>query len=281
MCRHRPRHRGCGVEPRATVQGPTRLRDLEGRHRQPRCVRTLAGGGGTPHHFASSIFVFFLVRDRLFRSTDPGAWHTRHRHWDVEWVEGRSADDGMSPKALASLGSRSPRTVSHGRQPALRVLRCAPVLRMTAATDRARSPCGPAGKAGPLGGRDRSVRVPECGRWPQVGVGTECREEAGTLGAACVRKQRGQAAVARCCGMAVRLRLRQEVVWLERGTASRTASGFGVTASRFMTRSDPFGCAKQAISTVVSGKWVLPKTDYESVPRASSTPRRPDLAVDG
>ena len=105
--------------------------------------------GGTPHHFASSIFVFFLVRDRLFRSTDPGAWHTRHRHWDVEWVEGRSADDGMSPKALASLGSRSPRTVSHGRQPALRVLRCAPVLRMTAATDRARSPCGPAGKAGP------------------------------------------------------------------------------------------------------------------------------------
>ena len=114
-------------------------------------VRALlrGGGGGTPHHFASSIFVFFLVRDRLFRSTDPGAWHTRHRHWDVEWVEGRSADDGMSPKALASLGSRSPRTVSHGRQPALRVLRCAPVLRMTAATDRARSPCGPAGKAGP------------------------------------------------------------------------------------------------------------------------------------
>ena len=115
----------------------------------PRASNRRARAGGTPHHFASSIFVFFLVRDRLFRSTDPGAWHTRHRHWDVEWVEGRSADDGMSPKALASLGSRSPRTVSHGRQPALRVLRCAPVLRMTAATDRARSPCGPAGKAGP------------------------------------------------------------------------------------------------------------------------------------
>ena len=52
--------------------------------------------------------------------------------------------DGMSPKALASLGSRSPRMVSHGRQPASRVLRCAPVFRMTAAADRAGSPCGPA-----------------------------------------------------------------------------------------------------------------------------------------
>ena len=52
----------------------------------------------------------------------------------------------MSPKAIASLGSRSPRTVSHGRQPASRVLRYAPVLRMTAAADRAGSPCGPAGR---------------------------------------------------------------------------------------------------------------------------------------
>ena len=52
----------------------------------------------------------------------------------------------MSPKALASLGSRSPRTVSHGRQRASRVLRDAPVLRMTAAADRAGSPCGPAGR---------------------------------------------------------------------------------------------------------------------------------------
>ena len=49
-------------------------------------------------------------------------------------------------KALASLGSRSPRTVNHGRQPAARVLRCAPALRVTAAADRAGSPCGPAGR---------------------------------------------------------------------------------------------------------------------------------------
>ena len=49
-------------------------------------------------------------------------------------------------KALASLGSRSPRTVNHGRQPAERVLRCAPALRVTAAADRAGSPCGPAGR---------------------------------------------------------------------------------------------------------------------------------------
>ena len=134
-----------------------------------RVYRLRVEPGGTPHHFASSIFVFFLVRDRLFRSTDPGAWHTRHRHWDVEWVEGLSADDGMSPKALASLGSRSPRTVSHGRQPALRVLRCAPVLRMTAATDRARSPCGPAGKAGP---RSTACKCDACEplmcRWKQL-----------------------------------------------------------------------------------------------------------------
>ena len=50
-------------------------------------------------------------------------------------------------KALASLGSRSPRTVNHGRQPAARVLRCAPALRVTAAADRAGSPCGPAGRS--------------------------------------------------------------------------------------------------------------------------------------
>ena len=49
-------------------------------------------------------------------------------------------------KALASLGSRSPRTVNHGRQPAARVLRCAPALRVTAAADRAGSPCAPAGR---------------------------------------------------------------------------------------------------------------------------------------
>ena len=49
-------------------------------------------------------------------------------------------------KALASLGSRSPRTVNHGRQPAARVLRGAPALRVTAAADRAGSPCGPAGR---------------------------------------------------------------------------------------------------------------------------------------
>ena len=49
-------------------------------------------------------------------------------------------------KALALLGSRSPRTVNHGRQPAERVLRCAPALRVTAAADRAGSPCGPAGR---------------------------------------------------------------------------------------------------------------------------------------
>ena len=49
-------------------------------------------------------------------------------------------------KALASLGSRSPRTVNHGRQPAERVLRCAPALRVTAAADRAGSPCAPAGR---------------------------------------------------------------------------------------------------------------------------------------
>ena len=48
--------------------------------------------------------------------------------------------------ALAPLGTRSPRTVGPGRQPASRVLRCATVLRMTAATDRAGSPCGPAGR---------------------------------------------------------------------------------------------------------------------------------------
>ena len=49
-------------------------------------------------------------------------------------------------KALAALGARLPRTVGPGRQPAARVLRCATVLRMTAATDRAGGPCGPAGR---------------------------------------------------------------------------------------------------------------------------------------
>ena len=38
------------------------------------------------------------------------------------------------------------RTVGPGCQPASRVLCCAPVLRMTAAADRAGSPCGPAGR---------------------------------------------------------------------------------------------------------------------------------------
>ena len=52
-------------------------------------------------------------------------------------------------KALASLGSRSPRTVNHGRQPAARVLRCAPALRVTAAADRAGKPLRASRKAGP------------------------------------------------------------------------------------------------------------------------------------
>ena len=61
------------------------------------------------------------------------------------WVGwGRSA--GRRDKALAALGARLPRTVGPGRQPAARVLRCAAVLRMTAATDRAGGPCGPAGR---------------------------------------------------------------------------------------------------------------------------------------
>ena len=61
------------------------------------------------------------------------------------WVGwGRSA--GRRDKALAALGTRLPRTVGPGRQPAARVLRCAAVLRMTAATDRAGGPCGPAGR---------------------------------------------------------------------------------------------------------------------------------------
>ena len=62
---------------------------------------------------------------------------------DGRW---RPFRDGMWLMALASLGTRSPRTVGRGRQPASRVLRCAAVLRMTAATDRAGSPCGPAGR---------------------------------------------------------------------------------------------------------------------------------------
>ena len=61
------------------------------------------------------------------------------------WVGwGRSA--ARRDKALAALGARLPRTVGPGRQPAARVLRCAAVLRMTAATDRAGGPCGPAGR---------------------------------------------------------------------------------------------------------------------------------------
>ena len=52
----------------------------------------------------------------------------------------------MSPGSLASLGARSPRTVGHGRQPASRLLRSASALRVTAAADRAGSPCGPAGR---------------------------------------------------------------------------------------------------------------------------------------
>ena len=47
---------------------------------------------------------------------------------------------------FAPLGSRSPRTVSRGRQPAARLLRCAAALRVTAAAERAGSPCGPAGR---------------------------------------------------------------------------------------------------------------------------------------
>ena len=58
----------------------------------------------------------------------------------------RSVRGTSGYKALASLGTRLPRTVGPGRQPAARVLRCAAVLRMTAATDRAGGPCGPAGR---------------------------------------------------------------------------------------------------------------------------------------
>ena len=63
------------------------------------------------------------------------------------WSGGASEDDRDAREALASLGSASTsRTVNRGRQPAARVRRYAPALRVTAAADRAGSPCGPAGR---------------------------------------------------------------------------------------------------------------------------------------
>ena len=66
--------------------------------------------------------------------------------WVVSGVEATLEGRRMSPDSLASLGARSRRTVGHGRQPASRVLLSAPALRVTAAADRAGSPCGPAGR---------------------------------------------------------------------------------------------------------------------------------------
>ena len=60
---------------------------------------------------------------------------------------GASEDDRDARKALAALGNASTsRTVNRGCQPAARVRRSAPALRVTAAADRAESPCGPAGR---------------------------------------------------------------------------------------------------------------------------------------
>ena len=63
------------------------------------------------------------------------------------WSGGASDGDRDAREALAALGSGSTsRTVNRGRQPAARVRRYAPALQVTAAADRAGSPCGPAGK---------------------------------------------------------------------------------------------------------------------------------------
>ena len=81
------------------------------------------------------------TRRRADHSVKPRFRILFYPRWSMETIP-----NGIWLMALASLGTRSPRTVGPGRQPASRVLRCAAVLRMTAATDRAGIPCGPAGR---------------------------------------------------------------------------------------------------------------------------------------
>ena len=108
-----------------------------------RCVRRgvvrglLRGPAGTAESASGSVFPDAV--HRLFRGSTPLYVKNARGSTTARSVRGEL-------KALASLGSRSPRTVNHGRQPAERVLRCAPALRVTAAADRAGSPCGPAGR---------------------------------------------------------------------------------------------------------------------------------------
>ena len=100
-------------------------------------------------HDESDIDVIVIVRDAAAaKKKEIARLGTRLTPLYVKNARGSTTARSVRGelKALASLVSRSPRTVNHGRQPAARVLRCAPALRVTAAADRAGSPCGPAGR---------------------------------------------------------------------------------------------------------------------------------------
>ena len=128
----------CAADNVPVISIDTKKKELVGVFRNP-------GAKWTPHHFASSIVVFRRSASDWFDPSTRARDRSVTATGDSRAVETAPEGDGCRqgpPKALASLGSRSPRTVGRGRQPTSRVLRCAPVQRMTATADRAGSLAG-------------------------------------------------------------------------------------------------------------------------------------------
>ena len=158
------------------IRGPLATLDFDARQQLVRTVleRVMVEDGRVDIHFAiplpepppdttnPSVSAHFRLRSSgndwgrqlpvAGRQAEPGAGLRQGGNvlivpGSCSWSGGASDGDRDAREALAALGSGSTsRTVNRGRQPAARVRRYAPALQVTAAADRAGSPCGPAGK---------------------------------------------------------------------------------------------------------------------------------------